>query len=51
MDNVLYLATAYMIIWGVLFTYLLFADRRQTKLSRKVRLLEESLYAMRRNEK
>ncbi len=41
MNNAIFLTAAYMIIWGGLFGYLLFANAQQHKLARRLRMLEE----------
>jgi CcmD family protein len=41
MNNAIFLAAAYMIIWGGLFAYLFFANAQQHKLARRLRILEE----------
>lgn len=43
MENLGYLGAAYAIIFGVIFLYVIFIQRRQTKLDGRMRALEARL--------
>ncbi len=41
MTNDMFLIAAYLVIWGGLFTYLLFTNGQQHKLAKRLQILEE----------
>jgi CcmD family protein len=43
MENAGYLLAAFIIIWAVVFTYVLYMQRKQKKLQRQIELLQESV--------
>ena len=43
MDNAGYLLAAYAIIWAVVFGYVLYLQRKQTKLQRQLEKLQKSI--------
>ncbi len=43
MENLGYLLAAYTIIWAVVFGYVLFMQRKQKRLQRQIKLLQESV--------
>lgn len=47
MDNLGYLGAAYAIIFGVIFLYVIFIQRRQAKLDERMRALEARLAEVR----
>ena len=44
MENLGYLLAAYTVIWAVVFGYVLFMQRKQRRLQRQIKLLQESVY-------
>jgi CcmD family protein len=43
MENGVYLVAAYTFIWAVVFGWILVMQRKQRRLQRQIKLLEESL--------
>ena len=43
MENLDYLLAAYTIIWAVVFSYILFMQRKQRRLQRQIDMLRRSL--------
>ena len=49
MNNEVFLAAAYLIIWGGVFAYLFFANAKLHKLARRLRILEEMITGQENN--
>ncbi len=49
MENLGYLGAAYAIIFAVIFLYVVFVQRRQTRLNERMRTLEARLAELRDN--
>ena len=43
MENMGYLFAAYTLIWAIVFSYILFMQRKQRRLQGQIELLEKSL--------
>ena len=43
MENLGYLLAAYTVIWVIVFGYVLFMQRKQSRLQRQINLLQESI--------